>query len=428
MTSLHTAPDADESVRDTDESASDADEFVPDPDGDLHLLTGPDAGDMLAAALEPTGAHLLSWRADQVDHQPGRASTAGYRVQVRHRDGTAGEEWLGARTGRRLPSGALVLDNGVAKVAVWRFPYDPRLPALPGAYDRAALARLLSDFGLGSGPITVRVHAYRPGRRAVIEVGGAKGRLFLKVVRPSRVEALHRRHRLLTEVGVPSPPSLGYTDEGLLVLQALPGETLRRALQHGSGPPPSAQAIVSLLDRLPPELAQLPDARQSWPAKAPHYAAVLAGALPPLAGRATELGAELAAGSEPGPVTAVHGDLYEQQLLVVGGRICGLLDVDTAGPGERVDDLACLLGHLSVLAQLAPARADAVNGLGAAYLAAFERLVDPAELRRRTAAVVLSLATGPHRVQEPGWPAATGARLDLATRWLRSADTLAAVP
>jgi hypothetical protein len=58
--------------------------------------------------------------------------------------------------------------------------------------------------------------------------------------------------------------------------------------------------------------------------------------------------------------------------------------------------------------------------LGAGYLAALAGVVDAAELRRRTAAVVLSLATGPHRVQEAGWQVATRARLDLATRWLHS--------
>ncbi|MEU6177508.1 phosphotransferase family protein [Streptomyces coeruleorubidus] len=385
----------------------------------LRLLAGPDAGELLAAALEPVGGQVLSWHADHVDHQPGRGCTAAYQVRIAWPDGRVGQERMAARTGHRLPAGALVLDNGATRVAVWRFPYDPQLPALPAAWDRAALARLLEDFGLGAGPVRLRVRAYRPGRRAVIEACGTQGRLFVKVVRPSRVEALHQRHRVLNDAGVPVPPSLGYTPEGLLVLQALPGRTLRQALRDGSSPPPSAQAVLALLDRLPPQLAQGPP-RPSWCAKAPHYAAVLGAALPERADQVTELADRLATTST-GPVTAVHGDLYENQLLVSGGHIRGLLDVDTAGPGERLDDLACLLGHLSVLAQIDRSRAADVNRLGSAYLAVFERHVDPAELRRRTAAVVLSLATGPHRVQEPGWPTATGARLDLAARWLDGA-------
>ncbi|GGK91591.1 hypothetical protein GCM10010094_60630 [Streptomyces flaveus] len=56
-----------------------ADTGVPD----LRLLAGPDAGDLLAVALEPSGGQLLSWRVDHVDHQPGDSCTAEYRVQVR---------------------------------------------------------------------------------------------------------------------------------------------------------------------------------------------------------------------------------------------------------------------------------------------------------------------------------------------------------
>jgi len=377
----------------------------------------------------PAG-QLLSWRVENVDHQPGDSCTAVYRVRVRGADGRTDEERIGARTGR-LPHGATVLEDGANRVAVWRFPYDPWLPALPSACDPVALAGLLEDVGCGGGPVRYRVCAYRPGRRAVIEVTGSYGRLFIKVVRPSRVDALHQRHRLLTDAGVPAPASLGYTPDGLVVLQTLPGRTLREVLREGGGGGggggggmgggggrvPSAQAVLGLLDRLPPELAS-GTPRPSWAAKAPHYAAVVGAALPQLAAQASELAEEVTAGVGSGPVVAVHGDLYESQLLVDGGRISGLLDVDTAGPGERVDDLGCLLGHLSVLAQIDLERADAINRLGAGYLAAFAGVVDAAELRRRTAAVVLSLATGPHRVQEAGWQAATRARLDLATRWL----------
>ena len=50
-----------------------------------------------------------------------------------------------------------------------------------------------------------------------------------------------------------------------------------------------------------------------------------------------------------GPVVATHGDFHEGQLTVTrvgeGWRPSGLLDVDTVGPGHRVDDLACLVAH-----------------------------------------------------------------------------------
>ncbi|MGW4462354.1 phosphotransferase family protein [Micromonospora sp. NPDC004704] len=391
-------------------------------DPDLDLLTGPGAEQLLRTALRPAGGELLAWRAVQVEHQPGRRSTAAYRVRIRWPDGWVREERLAACTGRP-PRGTMVLEDGTDRVAAWRFPYDPDLPALRTAYDERAVAVLLRDLGLGDGgPVRLGVRAYRPRRRAVIEAIGGRHRLFLKVVRPDQVRDLHERHRLLVDSGLPVAPSLGYTPDGLLVLQALPGRTLRQAL-HARQPPPPGRAVLAMLDRLPAELAD-GRPRRSWREKSPHYASVLAAALPSVAEQARSLAEAIMCESGPEPGTVVHGDLYEGQLLVSGGRICGLLDVDTAGPGERLDDLACLLGHLSVLAQMNGDRAGTILRAGAAYLAAFERVVDPADLRYRTSAVVLSLATGPHRVQERDWPTNTRARLDLATRWLDSARRL----
>jgi hypothetical protein len=337
---------------------------------------------------------------------------------VRWPDGAVTDETLAACTGE-IPPGALVLGDGIDRVGVWRFPHDPELPGLAAACDEAAVADLLEDTGLGAGPVRLRTRAYRPRRRAVIEAVGSRGRLFLKVVRPDRAEALHDRHRLLVRAGIPVPHSLGWTAPGILVLQALAGRSLRQTLRTRTLIPSGAD-ILALLDRLPPELAD-GTARRSWVDKAPHYAAVIGAALPTAAARAARLAEALGMAAGPARRGPVHGDFYESQLLVDRGRVCGLLDVDTAGPGDKLDDLACLLGHLSVLGQIDRARAPIINRAGAAYLRAFEAVVPAAELRYRVAAVVLSLATGSHRVQERAWPATTRRRLDLAENWLASA-------
>jgi hypothetical protein len=388
------------------------------------LLTGPDAGEILQAALRDSGGKLLWWRPNQVDHQPRRSWTAGYLTRVRWPGGRISEERFAAYAGPAPPPGALTIGDGTDRVAVWRFPHDPYLPALATAYDAAAAAELLRSFQLADAPVRLVLRAYRPRRRAVVEVTGAGGgRLFLKVVRPSRVVALHQRHRLLTDAGVPAPPSLGHTPQGLLVLQALPGQSLREALRVPGTALPSGAEVLSLLDRLPTELIEAP-ARRSWRDRAEHYANVVAHGLPEQGQRAREIAAAIVAEAGVGPTVPVHGDFYENQLRTAGGRITGLLDVDTAGPGDRLDDLACLLGHLSVLASLLPAQSTVIGQLGASYLAAFERTVDPADLRYRVAAVVLSLATGPYRVQERDWQRATGYRVELAQRWLASARTV----
>lgn len=228
-----------------------------DPDGEargLELLTGVDAAGMLAAALRVSGGELVSCRARQVVYQPGRGTTVSYRARVRWPDGEVREEMLAACTGGG-PAGALVLEDGPDRVAVWRFPHDPDLPGLAAACDEVAVAGLLDDLGLGGGPVRLRTRAYRPRRRAVVEAVGSRGRLFIKVVRPDRVEALHDRHRLLVHSGIPAPQSLGWTPQGILVLQALPGRTLRQTLRSRTTLIPAGADIVALLDRLPAELA-----------------------------------------------------------------------------------------------------------------------------------------------------------------------------
>ena len=388
--------------------------------GGLSLLTGPGAGELLIAAATAMGARVVSWRVRHVDHQPGRATTVGYWVRLCWRDGVTTEERFGATTAA-VPEGTLVLDDGDQRVAVWRFPFDPHLPGLPHATDDAAVAGLLSRFGFGAARPRLEVRAYRPGSRGVIQVTGERGTLFLKVVRPVRVRRLHERHRTLRRVGVPVPPSLGYTDEGVVVLQALPGETLRAVLRSGAGPLPDAEDVLRLLDRLPASLA-VGAPRRSWLDRVAYYADVLAAVLPEEGDRVRHLAEAITAGATAGPVVPVHGDLYDSQLLVQGGEIIGLLDIDTAGAGDRVDDLGCLLGHLSVLARAAPQQAAVIDGLGSAYLAAFARAVpDAVELRRRAAAVALALATGPHRVHQNGWRSATKRRLDVAESWLAGA-------
>jgi hypothetical protein len=379
-------------------------------------LTGPDAGAILQAALGDAG-EVLWWRPNQVDHQPRRGSTAGYRVRVRWPDGRVTEERFAAATGEP-PPGTVVVEDGVGRVAVWRVPHDPDLPALPAAYDPVRVGELMAGLGLGGGPVELHLRAYRPRRRAVVEAVGAAGRLFLKVVRPPVVRSLHERHRLVVAAGVPAARSLGYTPDGLLVLQEVPGASLRRALRQGDAAPSGAE-LLALLDRLPAALLDAPH-RRSWLARVGHYAQVVAGVLPSSADRAVQLGTAIAAVGGSGPTVPVHGDFYESQLRVRQGRLTGLLDLDTAGPGERLDDLACLLGHLSVLTLARRDGSAEIGRIGAGYLSTFGRTVDPADLRYRVAAVVLSLATGPHRVQEPGWRRATRDRLELAERWLGS--------
>lgn len=402
----------------------------------LRLLTGEDAGPLLAAAVETAGGRLVRWQATQVDHRPGRSTTVAYSALVRWADRDQ-QETLAASAGiptDRDRPGVLVLSDGATEVAVWRFPQDPGLPALEAACDPAAVLELLRRLGLArtttAEQLTLRTRAYRPRRRAVIEASVPQARLFLKVGRPDRVADLHRRHRVLRDAGVPVPEPLGWTDDGLLVLQALPGRGLRSALRREGASAVRAEDLIATLDALPAELLDLP-ARASWSDGAAHYARVVADALPDQADRVHALAGAVQDGlaSSDEPLVPVHGDFYEAQLFAASGRLTGVLDVDSAGPGRRADDLGCLLAHVEVLAQIHTADADRLRGAVRTWLPVLDgdRSTDPRGLRLRTAGVLISLATGPHRVQQAGWQQATRQRLDLVDRWLEAARTGAGV-
>lgn len=369
---------------------------------ELELLSGQDAGDLLTAVLSASGGHPLNWTVTQID-----GHTVAYGVRVKWTDGTISNETLAAAS--PAPAGTARLTDGDTEIGMWRFPFDPDLPGLATACDQTRMTSLANQLGL-PGEARPHVRAYRPRRRAVVEVTTPAGTVFVKVVRPSKVADLHALHR--KAAGCPTPEPLGWTPDGLLVLAALPGSTLRAQLLAGK-PALDVDSVVAVLDTLPATLATGPT-RPTWGQKAKHYAEVVATTVPSLARRARAVAKAVDHAAPQGPPVPVHGDFYEAQLLVSNGRVTGLLDIDTAGRGERLDDAACLLAHLDVLAQIHPA----LHHPGPELKTRFEQDLDPRLLANRTAAVVLSLATGPYRVREPEWQSKTADRMALAEKWL----------
>ena len=108
----------------------------------------------------------------------------------------------------------------------------------------------------------------------------------------------------------------------------------------------------------------------------------------------------------------VHGDLHTGQVLVAPttGALSGLVDLDTFGLGDEYTDRASLLAQLVVLADLD----ERFVGVRDDLTQRWRRQVDPERLAIRTAIQVVTLAPGPFRTQQPGWPAAVRRRLALA--------------
>ncbi|MBX7432656.1 hypothetical protein JDV09_11150 [Mycobacterium sp. Y57] len=398
--------------------------------GALTLLSGPQAADVLGAALGEYDAELLDLALADVRVQPAGAVRARYVADVRRADGGRGREALVAVGGSTIPAGAAVVAGEYRgepiDVGVWRWPQDPALPALQVAEDPTMVAALLADLGL---PISARprlaVRAYRPAQRAVLQVDDGTHCYFLKAVRPAAVADLCVRHRLLAG-RLPVPPVLGHRADGIVVLPEAPGVMVRESLtgtgDFGSAPTPGD--LEELLDALPDELLELAPQRSvlqrvEGSAQVLRICATADPELPvafaaELIDAADRIVDGVLSQTVPEPTVPAHGDFYHAQLLARHGEITALLDVDTAGPGERVDEWATLIGHLSVLGIGHPGARE--------YCAiAFEharRRVEPTGLCHRIAAVVLGLSTGPFRNRLPDWHIHTAQRLELAQRWL----------
>ena len=402
-----------------------------DPDGST-LLTSAEVQDLLSAAVEHAGGSLVSWRLDHVDANPRHSTTATYSAAV---DWPAGRrtELLGAsaRVGGRRGSDerAVIFGDGEREVAVWLYPNDPDLPGLPRAAVPNALAALLNehrvvDHQVTGDSISLKMISYRPRRRAVLEAvistNDGPRTFFVKVLRESAYAPTLQRHELLRRARFPAALVAAATTDFVLVLHELPGRPLSQAI-FDEAMPCTAESMIMLLDSLPAAVVGLPR-RPPWTGAVATYAEIIAAALPALDPQLRWLVAQVSgglAGAQPG-LEPTHGDFHEGQLFVSDGLITGLLDIDTMGPGQRADDLACMIAHLSTMQRMTPEQADGLARLINLWLQVFDTRVDPAELRLRAAGVIVSLATGPYRGQEPNWENETIRMIDSAVALAQS--------
>ncbi|HSL58545.1 MAG TPA: aminoglycoside phosphotransferase family protein [Acidimicrobiales bacterium] len=390
-------------------------------------LFGERARHLVGAGVTQLGGTLRDLRLVQVAYRPERELVGRYAATIAW--GAADpvtETLLAGTTADGPPPGTLPLVADDLAVGLWRWPFDPALPGLDTAVTPSRAATLVGAF-VGGVP-ALQVRAYRPTRRAVVRATGPHGEVYLKVVRPTSLDAVVARHTMLAgtvlarTVGVPELLAVD-ADAGILVMRALPGETLRSRLLDGDARAADPTALIEVLDALAGAPAPSGLGRATSPrATAAGHAALIERVLPDVEGRLLAVLDLLGSAPDAG-TTLVHGDLHDGQLTVADGSISGILDLDGVGLGHRVDDIGNLLAHLSTLALGAPRARPTID-------ATVERIWSEAapslgcdELARAAAAATVGLATGPFTAQQARWPVATRRRLALAARWLRRAET-----
>lgn len=393
----------------------------------VEQLLGPGAGPLLATVVEAGGGSLVDFERRHVTYRPGDRAAVRFRVRVRWGDDVVAEESVVAvTTADGPPDGTLVLSADDIAVGLFRYPYDPALPGLPVA----TFGDRLEDWLRFGGEPLLEVRSYRPTRRAVVHARwtssttGEPVERYVKCVPPAEAAAIEGW--LATLRGFAPVPVVAEMNHelGMLALEALPGRTIRQVLlddsdDGGAGRDalPGGEAILELLDRLPRPVAASGRARPGPIRRAAAHADLIATVVPGLAPVVATLVNELWSRELDAPEVIVHGDLYEAQILVADGRVSGLLDLDGAGRGRRVDDLATFLAHLQVLADAVPRRRGTIALYEARLRPAFEAAVGRSSLAASTAAALVGLATGPFRVQQANWPRRVERRVALARRW-----------
>jgi len=240
---------------------------------------------------------------------------------------------------------------------IWLHPADPHLPALASTAFGDALAGLLLRLGI-SATAPAEFIVYRAGRRAVLRVPVREGTVWVKVVRPSRLERTIHAHRAFADAGVPGPALLGWSPEGLIVLEEAEGTPAADVVWD-------VDALLTQVDLVRERIAHgRMDVRARGISGRVDWYATRAAALPmggPLVQRIRE---RLAAAPDSGQ-QVVHGDLHFGQLFLgEDGAVSAVIDVDTAGLGPAAEDPAAFIAHAAASALLAAgAVAERVRGL-----------------------------------------------------------------
>lgn len=392
----------------------------------------PGAADLLAGAGAAAVARFLDERGlephrvepAQAHYRPGRWLAVCFRTGAVDRS-----------SGRPLsPTVTVECRAGQSDLLVWAFPDDPALPGLAVAAGAAHVRRRLRPRPAN---VVVEPLRYRPRRRAVFRYRLDGDRvLFGKVVTPGRGRRLLALADPLRSTGLRLALPVGRVAPGALVVPELVGASLRDLLLTG-GLLPAPEWVAALSEDLHtrslPALAaaglspagdRTEKRRRVDPPTALCAAQMVARLLPSegcAPGRLAEAVITWEEESEPPEQRMVHGDLYENQVLVDGDSL-GLIDLDDVGLGDPLLDAANFSAHLLVLGTSGTPAGARILGYREALRAAFcGRLdADPAALSWREAYCLLRLASGPFRVLHPEWPRRMADRLALATAVLAS--------
>lgn len=385
-------------------------------------LVGPAAIDVLRLPIEASGGTISSARPVHVQYRPGSDVVVRYSAWVSWNGADPRRETLAAASAINgvMPGAVAVTastSSGPLEVGVWRWPFDPVLVGLDRVVTATAVAETLeATHGvLDPHQLHLSVVAYRPTERTVIRVDDSNGPIaFLKIVAPGEVTGIVDRHAALLDAGVPVPRIVhSDADSGLLVLEPLLGPTFRELIKSGSGGWPDTVEFDRIADAF--AAAQVVGAPlASRLTDGVLHAQMLATVMSSDDEQLSRLAHHFEQTPDETASTTIHGDLHDGQIIVRDARIVGVLDIDDAGLGRPIDDRANLLARLIYRLHTSESASSQLSRHIEDLRSASAERFDSSTLDVRTAAALVGLATGPFRLQSPGWRDTVRALLDVA--------------
>jgi aminoglycoside phosphotransferase (APT) family kinase protein len=273
---------------------------------------------------------------------------------------------------------------------------------------------------------------YRVGRRATVRIrpGSDRPAAYVKILPPRKARKALRRHqaveRAMASASTETPliPRLveWAPDEGIIVVEALPGRSLRDLILAGS---PEVEGALDMSARAVAQLHEIPGGALDAPKLRPsmelhHYAALVSDHFPDRASTYRLALQELNRALRQRTTSEdrlVHGDLHDGNVLIHGDR-AAILDLDLVHRGDPVEDVGNLAAHLFLRALQRGVDPDAGRADGDRFVDAYSRAgatVDRRGFRAVGASVLFRLAC--IYLFRRRWRNVTPALLEECVRW-----------
>lgn len=392
--------------------------------------------------FEPESARVV-----YLKYKPGTNCLAAYKVRVGGREVDVYAKTFGPdaevkikNVVRRMEkagnsgSGRIVLEGRAISVAF--FPNDDKLKQLGKlSKDRRKFMEEVvpNHPELWGGDL--RALRYKPERRYVAQIRvGGEPRATLKLYREDDYRTTRRNAGAFADSFKKSGPFrvadlLGSSGEyNAVAFEWQPGRPLGEALANPDESPGAlriAGAALAEFHSQPPDGLRRLDREDEGE--------VLASLVEPLVFNSPDMEGEIRIlaetlaeriSCEPSPMRPVHGDFYEDQVLI-GDGAATILDLDEAASGDPAADLGLFIAHLEKDAMLGCSDRESVVPAANSLLEGYRDYgmdVNSERVRLYTAVGLFRLAPHPFRTREPEWPRLTREFLDRAGKLLRPAS------